>query len=292
MNGNTVRPGRGFVKIRPRLVVEDAAIVAVTFVFLIFMVFPFLWVVLTSIRPDAEMFTRTLQILPSRVTTEQYRALFASGSNFPRYILNSIFVCLVSTVLTVLISILAAYGFSRFVFAGRRKIIAGFAFSQLFPFVVLLLPLYIVFWRLNLVNRFTGLILAYVAITLPFCVYMLLGYFQSVPKSIDEAAVIDGCSTPRVIFSVVLPIAWPGIAATAVYAFVRSWNEYLFALTLMTDESRKTIPVGLANFFGQYTTDWGAVMSASVVATLPTLVFFLFMQRQLVSGLAAGAVKQ
>ena len=238
------------------------------------------------------MFSRSFQLLPSTATFAQYHSLFAAGSNFPRYILNSIIVCLISTILTVLVSIIAAYGFSRFVFPGRRQIIAGFAFSQLFPFVVLLLPLYIMFWRVNLVNRYIGLILAYVAITLPFCVYMLLGYFQSVPRSIDEAAVIDGCSTPRVIFSVILPIAWPGVAATAVYAFVRSWNEYLFALTLMTDETKKTVPVGLANFFGQYTTNWGAVMSASVVATLPTLIFFLFMQRQLVSGLAAGAVKQ
>jgi ABC-type glycerol-3-phosphate transport system permease component len=171
-------------------------------------------------------------------------------------------------------------------------VLGTFAFSQLFPFVVILTPLYILFWNLRLVNTLTGLVVAYVAITLPYCVYMLLGYFENVPVSLDEAARMDGCSTLRIIFRIVLPVAWPGIVATTVYAFIQAWNEYLFALTLMTESDKKTIPVGLAGFFGEYTTDWGAVMTASVIATAPTMIFFLVMQRQLVAGLAAGAVKQ
>ena len=268
----------------------DAALVLLTFVILAGLVFPFVWVILTSIRTDADMFTRTFQIAPRSVTFEKYRALF--GSDFIRYIVNSIIVSTVSTFVAVLTALLAAYAFSRHVFRAKGFLLGTFAFSQLFPFVVILTPLYILFFRLHLVNTFAGLVIAYVAITLPYCVYMLIGYFQSVPVSLDEAARIDGCSTMRIIFRIVLPIAWPGIVATTVYAFIQAWNEYLFALTLMTENEKKTIPVGLANFFGEYTTDWGSVMTASVIATVPTVVFFLFMQRQLVSGLAAGAVKQ
>ncbi|HUX51352.1 MAG TPA: carbohydrate ABC transporter permease [Spirochaetia bacterium] len=270
--------------------IQDASTVLITLAILLCFVFPFVWVVLTSIRPDSELFTKALQLFPKHVTFAKYKSLL--GSQFLRYILNSIFVATTSTFVTIVVSIFAAYSFSRYRFRGKGPLLGVFAFSQLFPFVVLLTPLYIFFYKLHLVNTYVGLIIAYTAITLPFCVYMLLGYFQSVPVSLDEAALIDGCSTSRVIFRIVLPVAWPGIVATAVYVFIQSWNEYLFALTFMTDEQKKTIPVGLANFFGQYTTDWGSVMSASVIATVPTLVFFLFMQKQLVSGLAAGSVKQ
>jgi ABC-type glycerol-3-phosphate transport system permease component len=148
-----------------------------------------------------------------------------------------------------------------------------------------------VFYSLGLVNSFVGLIIAYIAITVPFSLYMLLGYLDSVPRELDEAAKIDGCSTLGIIRRVVLPVAWPGVAATAIYAFAQSWNEFLFALTLMTQNEVKTIPVGLAGFFGEYTTRWGLVMAASVVTTLPTLLIFIMLKRQLVSGLAAGAVK-
>lgn len=271
---------------------EDVIILALTIAALLFIVFPFLWVVLTSIRPPGQILTDRFQLFTETVTLDHYRRLFAGRANFGRYIINSIFVAGTATVITVIVALFAGYGFTRFRFRGRYPLIGGFAFSQLFPWVVLILPLYLVFWRAGLVNSYLGLIIGYVAITLPFCVYLLMGYIATVPPGLDEAAIIDGCSTIQIIVRVIFPIAWPGIAATAVFAFVRSWNEFLFALTLMTDESKKTVPVGLAGFFGQYTTDWGLIMSASVVATLPTLVFFVFMQKRLVSGLAAGAVKQ
>ena len=268
----------------------DTAIIAASAVVLLALIFPFLWVVLTSIRPTSELFTNTFVLISRRLTLSSYAHLL--HSNFVRYILNSVIVCSISTVATVLVALLAAYSFSRHRFPGKSILLGSFALTQLFPFVILVTPLYILFWHLHLVNTYLGLILTYVAITLPFCVYMLLGYFRSVPMSLDEAARIDGAGTLTVIFRVVLPVAWPGLVATAIYVFVQSWNEYLFALTFMTEDSRKTIPVGLADFFGQYTTDWGAVMSASVISTLPTLIFFAIMQKQLVSGLAAGAVKQ
>ena len=280
------------IKPTPRTLtlVSDIVQMIVTFAILLCFAFPVVWVIVTSVTPESAMYNADLRLVDIALTFENYRDLWSS--RFQVYIINSIGVATISTVVTVFIAMLAAYAFSRFRFRGKSALLSTFAFTQLFPFAVLLMPLYIMYHRLNLVNTYLGIIIAYLAITLPFCVYMLLGYFQNVSISLDEAARIDGCSTFGIIFRVVFPVAWPGVVATAVYVFVRSWEEYLFALTLITDDSKKTVPVGLANFFGQYTTQWGSVMTASVVATIPTLMFFFVIQRQLVSGLAAGAVKQ
>lgn len=275
---------------RTARVVGDLVHMVATFAILSCFAFPVVWVVATSVTPESEMYNADLRLIDIAPTFENYRDLWNSG--FQVYIMNSIAVATISTVVTVFVAILAAYAFSRFRFRGKSALLSTFAFTQLFPFAVLLMPLYIMYHRLNLVNTYLGIIISYLAITLPFCVYMLLGYFRSVSVSLDEAARIDGCSTFGIIFRVVFPVAWPGVVATAVYVFVRSWEEYLFALTLITDDGKRTVPVGLANFFGQYTTQWGSVMTASVVATIPTLIFFFVIQRQLVSGLAAGAVKQ
>ncbi|MBW7883536.1 MAG: carbohydrate ABC transporter permease [Caldilineaceae bacterium] len=268
---------------------KDLVIVVVTFALLALLVFPFAWVVLTSLRPSSALFSDTFQLLPQTVSFASYQAVFASG--FAIFIRNSIVVALPATVLAVAVSFVAAYGFSRRTFRFRYTLLIVVVFLQLFPFIVLTTPIYFIFFRIGLVNNLIGLTITYIAITIPFCVYMLLGYLDSVPRELDEAAILDGCSTLGVISRVVLPIAWPGIAATAIYAFVQAWNDFLFALTLITSNDLKTIPIGLANLFGQYTTQWDLVMSASVIATLPTLIIFLFLQRQLVSGLAAGAVK-
>lgn len=267
----------------------DGLLVAVTFALLALLVFPFVWVVLSSVRPSAEILSDTFHLLPETLTFSNYGELI--DSDFPRYIANSLIVSLPATFLSVVISLLAAYSFSRRQFRLRYPLLILVVFSQLFPFIILTTPVYLIFYRLGLVNSYLGLIITYTAISIPFSVYMLLGYLNTVPRELDEAAIIDGCSPTGVIFRVILPVTWPGIAATAIYAFVRSWNDYLFAVTLNTNNDLRTIPVGLANFFGQYTTDWGLVMTASVLATLPTLVIFFFLQRQLVSGLAAGAVK-
>lgn len=272
-----------------RHLLRDIATVGLTFALLLLLVFPFFWVVITSIRPETELFSESFQILSSTITLQNYRSVLQEG--FAIYIRNSLLVSIPSTVITVAIAFLAAYSFSRRNFHLRGTLLIVIVFSQLFPFIVLTTPVYFIYFRLGLVNNLLSLIITYVATTLPFSVYMLLGYLDSVPRDLDEAAIIDGCSTLGVIFRVVFPVAWPGIAATAVFVFIRSWNDFLFALTLITDNNLKTIPIGLANLFGQYTTQWDLVMSASVIATLPTLIIFLFLQRQLVSGLAAGAVK-
>ena len=269
--------------------VGDLIQVVLTFGFLGILVFPFVWIIMTSIRPSTEILSDTFKFIPNTITAQNYQAL--SHSDFPLYIRNSLTVSIPATALSVLVSLLAAYSFSRRNFRFRYTLLIVIVFSQLFPFIILTTPVYMIFYRLGLVNTREGLVITYTAISIPFSVYMLMGYLNSVPRELDEAAIIDGASTLGVIFRVVTPIAWPGIGATAIFSFMRSWNDYLFALTLNTDNNLRTVPVGLANFFGQYTTDWGLVMTASVLATLPTLVIFFLLQRQLVSGLAAGAVK-
>ncbi|MCC7447885.1 MAG: carbohydrate ABC transporter permease [Anaerolineae bacterium] len=270
--------------------IRDLIIVLFTFGLLLVYIFPFLWIVLTSIRPADELFSDTFRLLPSLPSVESYQQLL--NSDFPLYIANSLLICTVATLIAVIFSVSAAYSFSRRNFRGHSALLLLVVFSQLFPWIVLVTPLYVIFNRLGLVNTRLGLIIAYTAITVPFSVYMLLGYFENIPRELDEAAIIDGCSTLSVIWRIILPVAWPGVAATAIYGFAQAWNEFLFALTLVTSNDLKTIPVGLASFFGEFSTRWDLVMAASTIATLPTLIVFLLLQRQLVSGLAAGAVKQ
>ena len=269
----------------------DLAIATFGVAILLIMAFPFIWVVLISFRPDSEIFTRHFQLITS-FTLDNYVKLLA-GSPFPTYLRNSIIVCSISTVVAVVVSLVTAYGFSRWRrFKGRQVLLVLVITTQLFPFVILITPLYATFFRLGLVNNPISLVLSYIAINLPFAIYMLLGYLDTIPRELDEAARIDGATTVQIIFRVILPLAWPGVVTVAVYAFVTAWDEFLFALTLMTSDEYKTVPVGLAEFFGEYTTQWNLVMTASVISTLPTLVLFMFLQKKLVSDLTAGAIKE
>jgi ABC-type glycerol-3-phosphate transport system permease component len=257
---------------------------------LLILAFPFIWVVLISFRPEADIFTRTFQLVTT-FTLENY-AILLEDSPFPTYLRNSLVVCTIATVVAVTIAMITAYGFSRNRrFAGRQTLLIMVIATQLFPFVILITPLYATFFSLGMINNPLALIISYIAVNLPFCIYMLLGYLDTIPRDLDDAARIDGATTLQIIFRVILPVAWPGIVTVAVYAFVSAWDEFLFALTLMTSDENKTVPVGLAGFFGEYTTQWNLVMAASVISTLPTLIIFMFLQRKLVSDLSAGAVK-
>lgn len=273
-----------------RRLVSDLVIVLVTFTALGLMAFPFIWVVLTSVKTDAEIFSDTLRIIPQSVSLDNYSVLF-QDTNFGTYIRNSIITCVSATFVSVIIALVAAYGFSRYRFRGRNLLLLSVIATQLFPFVILISPIYGIFFRIGLVNSYVGLIISYVAITIPFSIFLLIGYFDTIPRDLDEAAVIDGASPVAVLFRIILPVAWPGVVVVTIYGFVQAWDEFLFALVLMTQEDRKTVPVGLASFFGEYTSQWNLVMSASVISTLPTLLLFLFLQRRLVSDLTAGAVK-
>jgi ABC-type glycerol-3-phosphate transport system permease component len=268
---------------------RDLVVLTGIFTVLFLFVLPFLWVVLTSFRPGSSIMARDFEWIPTTLTLDNFTRLLQT--DFLTHILNSIIVSLPTTLFAVTVSLTAAYSFSRRSFRWRNQLLILVVFSQLFPFVILITPIYMIFQQLGLVNTHLGLMISYIAITVPFSVYMLLGYLDSVPRELDEAAIIDGCSTLGVIFRIIVPVAWPGIAATAIFTFTLAWNEFLFASALVTRTELKTIQVALASLIGENSSQWDLIMAGSVLASLPTMLMYLFLQRHMISGLTAGSVK-
>jgi ABC-type glycerol-3-phosphate transport system permease component len=265
----------------------DAALILVVLVTLVFLLYPAVVIFTGSVQTNETLFSATR----FSFTLDNYRRIFDSG--FGRFMWNSLVICLTAVVFATVLSVMAAYAFSRRPhFRFRRVLLGAVMAGQLFPWIVLVTPLFILFARAGMTNTYGGIVFCYTAIAIPFSLYMLLGYLESIPRELDEAAAIDGCGLPGVLWRIVLPLMVPGIVATATYAFLLCWTEYLFALAFLTRTAIKTLPLGLAGFLGQDTTDWGAVMAGSAVTTLPALLLFLPLQSRLSSGLAAGAVKQ
>ena len=265
---------------------SEIAVVLGTLLLLFMLVYPTAWVIFASFQTPETMFVSGRW----QFTLQNYVQLLQTG--FWKNILNSMLICLVSVGISTVLAVNAAYAFSRFKFRGKRFLFASVLFGQTFPWIVLVTPMFILCARLGLLNSYTSMILVYVAVSLPFSIYLLVGYLRAVPKSIDEAAIIDGATHLQIIRKIVLPIMMPGIVATATYSFLLCWSEYLFALALLSQEEMKTMPLALYAYFGENTTEWGAVMAASALTTLPTLLLFLPLQTTLVSGLSAGSVKQ
>ena len=260
-------------------------ILAATLVVWAFLVFPAVWIFVGSFKTNETMFSAT----SFTFTLENYATIFRIG--FGRFIFNSLYICLVAVVISTFVSVIASYVFSRKRFRAKRVLFGSVILGQLFPWIILVTPLFIMFARIGLLNSHLGMILAYVAISIPFSVYLMVGYLETVPRELDEAAVMDGCSQFQIIWTIIFPVMLPGIVATATYAFLLMWTEFLFALAFLTRTSLKTMPLGLAQFFGEQTVDWGAIMAASAVTTLPALLLFLPLQTKLSSGLTAGSVK-
>ncbi len=277
---------------RRRVTAVDVAVLVGTTVVCLLIAFPFAWMVVTSFFPTDELFDPH-RLFPrvEMATTANYVQLLTE-SNFLTYTVNSLIVSVLAMVIAVVVSSMAGYALSRYRFRGRGFIMVSIIAVHLFPFVILITPMYAFFSELRLLNTHAGLVIAYVAIILPFATYLMMGFFETVPRSLDEAARVDGCTTVGVLFRVVLPVAWPGIATVGINAFILAWEEYLFAKVLVTNEDMKTVQVGLANFFGEFTTRWDLVMAASVLASVPTIILFAVAQRRLVSGLAVGGVKE
>jgi ABC-type glycerol-3-phosphate transport system permease component len=271
----------GWSKPRP---VATLLVLLATIVVLVFMVYPSIYIFYGSFKPAGGMLGET-----SGYTLANYRRIFASG--FVTYTLNSLAICIAATLVSTFVSVCAAYVFSRYRFPGRRMLFGAVLLGQVFPWIILVNPLFVAFAKWNLTNSYAGMIFCYTAFTIPFSVYMLTGYLATVPRTLDEAATIDGATRFQIVWRIVFPIMLPGIVATATYAFLLCWTEYLFALAFLTQTAMKTLPLGLYQFFGDDRVDWGAVMAASAIATLPTLILFLPLQSRLTAGLAAGAVK-
>ena len=268
----------------------NAALAIGSTVLILVCLFPFAWMGLSSIKVLGELYTVPPHWWPENPTGINYfKVLFES--NIPRYFLNSVVISVGATGLALILAIFASYGFARFNFRGKSFWQAFILMGQLLPTAAIIVPLFITLRVLGLVNTYWGLILVYTIITLPLSVWMLTSYFRAIPVELEEAAIIDGASRIGVLFRITLPLSLPGIVAVIVYAFVTTWNEFIFALCFATDSRVKTLPIGIAEFSTEFNTDWGAVMAASMVMTIPIALLFFSMQRLFVSGLTAGATK-
>lgn len=252
--------------------------------------FPLLWILSTSLKSETEVYNWPPTLIPEKPTVEAYVKIWEI-KNFSRYFWNSTVVSSVSTSLSVVLACLAGYGFSRFRFRGNRFLQFLFLVTQMVPAILLLLPYFILMKRLSLLNSYTSLVLAYTSFCLPFCTWMLKGFFDSIPAELDDAAMIDGCSRIQVLVRVIIPLALPGVAATAVFAFLVSWNHYLFAMGLATSPSMYTLPVGISTTIGEFRVQWNELMAGAVIASLPAVIVYSYLERYFVQGLTAGAVK-
>ncbi|MGP1395439.1 MAG: carbohydrate ABC transporter permease [Inquilinaceae bacterium] len=283
-DARTAPPGTAEITFRRNPLI-DVVVLGLTFTVWAFLIFPAVWIFLGSFKTNATMFSAT----SFTFTLEHYETIFRAG--FARFIFNSLFICLIAVAISTFISVIASYVFSRKRFRAKKIVFGSVILGQLFPWIILVTPLFILFARVGLLNSYTGMIFSYVAISIPFSVYLLVGYLETVPRELDEAASMDGCSQFQIIWTIIFPVMLPGIVATATYAFLLMWTEFLFALAFLTKTSLKTMPLGLAQFFGEQSINWGAIMAASAVTTLPALLLFLPLQAKLSSGLTAGAVK-
>lgn len=251
--------------------------------------FPFWWMITSSLKPSGEIFSKIPTLWPHNLTFEHYINIFVRA-NFWQYFKNSLLVAGTVTIIGTAIASLAGYALSRFPIRGKGIILLTVLLVQMFPLVVLLIPLFIVMSGLGLVNSLIGLVITYLTFSLPFCIWMLRSYFRSIPIEIEEAALIDGCSRMQAFRKVIFPLAWPGISATSIFAFITAWNEFVFAVTFIQDDRLRTLPLALQQFFSRFTADYGGLMAASTVATIPVLLFFIFFQRKMTEGLIQGSV--
>ncbi len=270
---------------------EAAVLILILSVVLVVVcLFPFAWMALSSIKKLPELFTVPPHWLPNEPTLANYWTVLFN-SNIPRYFLNSCIIAGGATGVALILAVFAAYGFARFEFRGKPYLQTFVLVGQLLPTAAIIVPLFITLRTFHLVNTYWGLILVYTIITLPLSVWMLSSYMRSIPAELEEAATIDGASRLGVLFRITLPLALPGVVAVVVYSFVTCWNEFVFALVFAQDQSVKTLPIGLSEFSTEFNTDWGGVMAASMVMTVPVVLLFLAFQRLFVGGLTAGATK-
>lgn len=281
MNGN---------KLKKR---NDAGIVTyivLTVVSLIILL-PILWMFSTAFKQVEDTFAMPPSLIPRPVSLEAFKGIFVNYS-FNYYFRNSLIIVVASTALSMIFSCLAGYGVSRFKFMGKGTFLTFLLITQMFPSIMLLVPFYRIISMYGLTNTHMGLILPYISFTIPFCTWMMMGYFDTLPISLDESARIDGAGRLQTFLLIILPLALPGLIATGIYSFIQGWNEYMFAMTLASAEKMKTVPVGIGQMTSENRTMYNDMMAASTVAGIPVTVVFLFLQKYLIGNLAAGAVKQ
>ncbi|MDB4967955.1 MAG: putative sugar transporter permease [Myxococcales bacterium] len=256
--------------------------------------YPVLWVVKMALSPS-QGFAMSPSPLPTKVTLQNFIDVVsthdASGWLFGRQLFNSIVVAAAVTVVGVALACSAAYALSRFRFGGRTLTLRAFFLSQMFPGVVTSIPLYVLLDHLALLNRLAGLVLVYATTAIPFCVFMLKGYFDSLPRELEEAVLLDGGTRFDAFWRVALPLSRPALAVTALFCFLTAWNEFILAFTFMTDPRSWTLPVALQRYVGDYSTEWGHFAAGAILVSLPVMALFFALERHLVGGLTQGGVK-
>jgi multiple sugar transport system permease protein len=256
----------------------------------VFAGFPAFWMLINSFKPNGEIFEFPPRIVSPNVTLIAYRTIFENSEKV-RYFINSYLVAASVSLLTLFVTILAAYAFSRYSFIGKRLFNLVIITFQSIPPITLMIPYFTLVVSLKLFNTYQGLILSHMVFTLPYAIIMLTGYFNTVPRELDEAVKIDGGGAMSILWRILVPISIPGIVSVGIYTFMISWNEFLFALTLTKTQEMRTVPIGIQLLMGQHSYEWNEMMAMSILGSLPILISFLFFQRFFLSGLTTGAVK-
>ncbi|MEZ3468054.1 MAG: carbohydrate ABC transporter permease [Schaedlerella sp.] len=266
---------------------------SISYIFIWIMVFlavmPFIYVILTALKSSEQIYDPD-QIIPTYITLENFRQVLFQ-SNFVRYFMNSIFITVVTTAICMVLSVMAAYGLTRYYIIGSEKLKMAVLMTRMFPGILLCIPFYIIMKQILLIDSYVGLIMMYCSFTLPFAIWNTCAFFNTIPWELEEAAMIDGCGRLRSFFAVIVHVAKPGLFVTALFCFMSSGAEYLYAAIFINTTLKKTIQVGMQDFVGQYSVDWGLLMSAVVISLIPLLLFFALVQKNLVDGLSSGAVK-
>ena len=258
--------------------------------YVVFALFPLFWLLKVSVTPNDLLYSEGVRMWPSHATLDHYRYVI-ENSAFPTFFKNSVIVAGSTALAVTVLSSLSGYALSRFRFKGKYWIVALMLITQMFPLVMLVAPIFKMLSPLGLTNSLTGLVIVYTAFNVPFATFLMQSFFDGIPKDLEEAAMIDGASRFTAFRQIILPLTLPGIAATLGFVFTAAWSELLFALMLISGNQSATFPVGLLTFVSKFSVDFGQMMAAGVLALIPACLFFLLIQRYLVQGLTAGAVK-
>ncbi len=266
-------------------------IYAVLLIFIVISIYPVIRVFSISLRPDDRLLSTSLAIIPHDASLSNYIELFVERP-FLRWMWNSFIVTLAVTIFGVMLASTAGYVMSRFKFVGRKAAMSSILTSQMFPATMLLLPMYILISKLGLLNTYVGLIVVYSATALPFCIWTMKGYYDTIPYSLEEAAMMDGCTNFQAFYKVVLPLATPALVITALFSFMSSWSEYIVAAQVLQDPKLYTLPLGLKQFQQNMSTEWGLYAAGALIVAIPIVALFMIANKWLVSGLTLGGVKE